>query len=174
MKAIILFLLVSFSTIGFSQTTNNNENEDFKIEELPEIVLKKIGEDFSVYLPDRNPDTDVRQLQDYFIAYELGKDFEGYDNYLVIMNNAKGTLTATYNHKGKLIKVVEKYENVRLPSSVIYSVIKKFPDWGIVDDKYMYTQTDGDVLKKHYKVKIKKGRETKRLLVTPNGEILKG
>lgn len=174
MKAIILFLLVSFSTIGFTQTTNNNENEDLKIEELPEIVLKKIGEDFSVYLPDRNPDMDVRQLQDYFIAYELGKDFEGYDNYLVIMQNAKGTLTATYNHKGKLIKVVEKYENVRLPGSVIYSVIKKFPDWGIVDDKYMYTQTDGDVLKKHYKVKIKKGRETKRLLVTPNGEILKG
>lgn len=174
MKAIILFLLVSFSTIGFTQTTNNNENEDLKIEELPEIVLKKIGEDFSVYLPDRNPDMDVRQLQDYFIAYELGKDFEGYDNYLVIMQNAKGTLTATYNHKGKLIKVVEKYENVRLPGSVIYSVIKKFPDWGIVDDKYMYTQTDGDVLKKQYKVKIKKGRETKRLLVTPNGEILKG
>ncbi len=174
MKAIILFLLVSFSTIGFTQTTNNNENEDLKIEELPEIVLKKIGEDFSVYLPDRNPDMDVRQLQDYFIAYELGKDFEGYDNYLVIMQNAKGTLTATYNHKGKLIKVVEKYENVRLPSSVIYSIIKKFPDWGIVDDKYMYTQTDGDVLKKQYKVKIKKGRETKRLLVTPNGEILKG
>ena len=37
----------------------------------------------------------------------------------------------------------------------------------------MYTQADGDVLKKHYKVKIKKGKETKRLLVTPSGEILK-
>lgn len=173
MKAIILFLLVSISTISYSQTESNKENEDLKLEELPEIVLKKIGEDFSVYLPDRNPDTNVRQLQDYFIAYDLGKDFEGYDNYLVIMKNAKGTLTATYDNRGKLVRVVEKYENVRLPADVIYSVIKAFPDWGIVDDKYMYTQTDGDVLQKHYKVKIKKGRETKKLLVTPNGEILK-
>ena len=173
MKAIILFLLVSISTISYSQTNNASGNEDLDIEELPEIVLKKIGEDFSVYLPDRNPDIDVRQLQDYFIAYDLGKDYEGYDNYLVIMNNSKGTLTATYNDKGKLVRVVEKYENVRLPSNVIYSVLKAFPDWGIVDDKYMYTQSDGDVIKKHYKIKIKKGKETKRLIVTPNGEILK-
>ena len=115
----------------------------------------------------------VRQLQDYFIAYELGKDFEGFDNYLVIMKNAKGTLTATYNNKGKLVRVVEKYQNVRLPSDVIYSVIKTFPDWGIVDDKYTYTQNDGDVLKKHYKIKIKKGKETRKLLVSPNGEIIK-
>ena len=173
MKAFTLILLVSISTICYSQKDNKIGNEDLEIEELPEIVLKKIGEDFSVYLPDKNPDMDVRQLQDYFIAYDLGKDFDGYDNYLVIMRNAKGTLTATYNDKGKLVRVVEKYENVRLPSDVIYSVLKAFPDWGIVDDKYMYTQADGDVLKKHYKVKIKKGKETKRLLVTPSGEILK-
>ena len=109
---------MSYSQSEESKTTS----ESLPIEELPEIVLKKIGEDFSVYLPDWNPDMDVRQLQKYFVAYDLGKDFEGYDNYLVIMRNAKGTLTATYNDKGKLVRVVEKYENVRLPSDVIYSV----------------------------------------------------
>ena len=123
MRTIVILILCCFSLMSYSQSEESKTtSESLPIEELPEIVLKKIGEDFSVYLPDRNPDMDVRQLQDYFIAYDLGKDFEGYDNYLVIMRNAKGTLTATYNDKGKLVRVVEKYENVRLPSDVIYSV----------------------------------------------------
>ena len=112
-------------------------------------------------------------LKKYFVAYDLGKDFQGYDNYLVLMKNEKGTLTATYNQKGKLIRVVEKYENVKLPDKVIYAVFKAFPDWGIVDDKFLYTQTDGDVLKKQYDLKIKNGNKTKRIVVSPNGEILK-
>lgn len=172
MKAIILFLLVS--SLSFAQTKSTNQTDELDIEELPEVVLKKIGEDFSIYLPDRHPDKAVRQLQDEFIAYDLGKDYEDYNNYLVILRNNKGTLTATYNEKGKLTRVVEKYKDIKLPNEVIYSVLKAFPGWGFVDDKYTYTQSDGDVLKKQYKVKINNGKETKRLIVSPSGEILKG
>lgn len=154
--------------------TSTNTEENIELSELPEIVLTQIGNDFSVYLPDRHPDKAVQELQDKFITYNLGKDFEGYENYLVIMRNEKGTLTATYNEKGKLIRVVEKYNDIKLPSEVIYSVLKEFPGWGLVDDKYTYTQSDGDVLKKHYKVKIQNGNETKRLIVSSSGEILKG
>jgi hypothetical protein len=175
MKTFAIIFIFSFLQLTYSQSgaLRTSSSEKLDLEELPEIVITKIGDDFSVYLPDRNPDLDVRQLQDHFIAYDLGKDYDGYNNYLVIMRNDKGTLTATYNQKGKLIRVVEKYENVKLPDKVIYSVLKTFPGWGIVDDQFHYTQADGDVLKKHYKVKIKKGKEQKRLLVAPNGEILK-
>ena len=106
-----MFLSISYSSFSQSNTTRSS-NENLDIEELPEIVLSKIGDDFSIYLPDKNPDLSVRQLQKYFVAYDLGKDFEGYENYLVMMKNDKGTLTASYNEKGKLTRVVEKYENV--------------------------------------------------------------
>ncbi len=89
------------------------------------------------------------------------------------MRNEKGTLTATYNQNGKLVRVVEKYENVTLPDKIIFSVFKNYPGWGIVNDKYLYTQADGDVLKKQYKLKIKNGNKTKRITLSPSGEILK-
>ena len=178
MKTFILFLFLSIFTFSFSQSnmssSKTTSNENFDIEELPEIVLSKIGDDFSIYLPDKNPDLSVREMQKFFIAYDLGKDYEGYDNYLVLMKNDKGTLTATYNDQGKLVRVVEKYENVTLPNEVIFSVLKQFPGWGFVDDKFHYTQADGNVKKKIYTVKIKNGNQTKKLMVTPDGEIVKG
>ena len=124
MKTLILFFICCVTPLCYSQTnlSNSSQAEELDLNELPEIVISKIGDDFSIYLPDKNPDLGVRNLQKYFVAYDLGKDYEGYDTYLVIMRNAKGTLTATYNDKGKLVRVVEKYENVRLPSDVIYSV----------------------------------------------------
>lgn len=123
MRTIVILILCCFSLMSYSQSEESKTtSESLPIEELPEIVISKIGDDFSVYLPYKNPDLSIQNMQKYFIAYDLGKDFEGYDNYLVIMRNAKGTLTATYNDKGKLVRVVEKYENVRLPSDVIYSV----------------------------------------------------
>jgi hypothetical protein len=67
-------------------------------------------DDFSVYLPDRNADPKVRALQDSFIAYDLGVNYEGYDTYLVYMEIKGGSLSATYNENGKLISVVENYK----------------------------------------------------------------
>lgn len=175
MKTIAVIFIFSLMQLAYSQSKNSNSstNEDIDLKELPEIVITKIGDDFSVYLPDKNPDVSVQNLQKYFVAYDLGKDFEGYDNYLVLMKNEKGTLTATYNQQGKLVRVVEKYENVKLPDKVIYAVYKAFPDWGIVDDKFLYTQADGDILKKHYDLKIRNGKQTKKITVSPSGEILK-
>ena len=141
---------------------------------LPEIVIKKAGADFSVYIPDKNPDSNIKRVEEKFIAYDLGKDNEGYDEYLLVMQIKKGTLAATYDEKGKLIRVVENYKNVILPSQVIYSVYKKFPGWKIVNDKFLYTQEEGDIIKKQYNLKIKKNKDVRRLTVRPNGEIVKG
>jgi hypothetical protein len=141
---------------------------------LPEIVIKRAGADFSVYVPDENPDQNVKRLEEKFIAYDLGKNYQGNEEFLSTMETKKGTLAATYNEKGKLIRVVENYKNVILPSQVIYSIYKNFPEWTIVNDKFLYTQTDGDIVKKQYNVKIKKNDDIRKLVVRPDGEIVKG
>ena len=89
------------------------------------------------------------------------------------MNTKNGSLSATYNDKGKLIRVIEEYKNVRLPNEVMYSIYRTYPDYTIVNDKYLYTQEDGDILKKQYNLKIKKGKEILKLTVRSNGEIVK-
>lgn len=169
-RFIIVLLFLSITITSYSQDMDGN----IRMEELPGVVIKSAGKDFSVYLPDKNPDKDVRALEEQFIAYDLGKDYEGYETYLVVMETSKGSLSATYNENGKLTSVVENYKNVRLPSSVIYSVYKAFPGWKIVNDKYLYSQKEGDVIKKEYNLRIKKDKEIRKLVVKANGDIVKG
>ena len=171
---IVILLFLGFAASTYSQKKTEKEQGKMDIINLPEIVIKKAGADFSVYIPDDNPDQSVRRLEEKFVAYDLGKDYEGSENYLLTMDIKNGSLAATYNENGKLIRVVENYKNVILPSAVIYSIYKNFPDWTIVNDKFLYTQTEGDIIKKQYNVKIKKNKEVRKLVVRPDGEIVKG
>ena len=175
MKTFIVVLLF-LGSVGFSYSQKKTEKEEGKMDiiNLPEIVIKRAGADFSVYVPDENPDQNVKRLEEKFIAYDLGKNYQGNEEFLLTMETKKGTLAATYNEKGKLIRVVENYKNVILPSQVIYSIYKNFPEWTIVNDKFLYTQTDGDIVKKQYNVKIKKNDDIRKLVVRPDGEIGKG
>jgi len=170
MKALIIILFLSVTLAVNAQVT---EKGKIKIEELPGVIIKRVGTDFSVYIPDNNPDQKVKMVEEKFIAYDLGKDAEGYEEYLVVMEVKNGSLTATYNEQGKLVRVVEQFKNVVLPGEVIYSIYRTYPGWTIVNDSFVYTQEDGDIIKKQYNVKIKKEKETIKLLVRPNGEILK-
>jgi hypothetical protein len=171
MKSFIIMLLVV--GLSFSVYSQDTEKGKVSVEELPAVVIKRIGSDFSVYIPDNHPDQDVRNMEQKFIAYDIGKDYEGYENYLVLMETKNGSLSATYDEKGKLVRVVENYQNVRLPNEVIYSVYKTYPGWNIVNDKYLYSQEEGDIVKKQYNLKIEKGKQKMKLLVRSNGEILK-
>jgi hypothetical protein len=182
MKSLIITLLL----IGLAIPTHSqvkkakkeeNNTEKQEVIKLPEIVLKSARKDFSLYLPNsNNPDNTVATLQEKFISYDLGKDYEGYDEYLVVMELKNSTLAATYNSDGKLIRVVEEYKNVRLPANVIYMVYKNYPGWKIVKDKFLYTQEDGDITKKQYNIKIKKEKVEEqiiKLVVYPSENIVK-
>jgi hypothetical protein len=165
---IIILVFLAVTTSSYSQDTGK-----IKIEELPEVIIKRAGKDFSVYLPSNSPDQRVKTVEQKFIAYDLGKDAEGAEEYLVLMQVKNGSLAATYDDKGKLIRVVENFKNVKLPSQVIYSVYRTYPGWTIVNDKFLYTQEKGDVTKKQYNIKIKKDKDVVKLVVKPNGEIIK-
>jgi len=169
MKKMLSVLLLVFPLLVLSQ---EKQDVELSSDELPTVVIKNAGDDFSVYLPDRNPDHKVRKLQDKFIGYNLGKTEEGFDEYLVLFEGEDASLAATYNEKGKLLRVVEKYQNVKLPRKVIFSVYKQYPDWVIVQDKFLYTQKDGDIIKKQYNLKIKNGNQTKKIVVKPNGDLI--
>lgn len=171
---IVILLFLGFVGSSYSQKKTEKEEGKMDIINLPEIVIKRAGTDFSVYVPDENPDQNVKKIEEKFIAYDLGKNYQGNEEFLVTMETKKGTLAATYNEKGKLIRVVENYKNIILPSQVIYSIYKNFPEWTIVNDKFLYTQTDGDIVKKQYNVKIKKNDDIRKLVVRPDGEIVKG
>lgn len=170
---LVVLLFLGFTVSTYSQKKPEINKGKTDVINLPEIVIKKAGKDFSIYVPDNNPDSNVRRLEEKFIAYDLGKSNEGNEIYLLTMKIKNGSLAATYDEKGKLIRVVENYKNVKLPSEVIYSIYKKFPEWSIINDKFLYSQNEGDILKKQYNIKIKKNKDVRKLVVHPDGEIIK-
>ncbi len=174
MKNVCMYLLI----MGFILPIMSQEKSAevfYESGKLPEVVLKKAGEEFSIYYPDySNPDSRVQKLESEFISYDLGKDFEGHDEYLLILEVEDGMLAATFDDTGKLLSVVERYQNARLPAKVQKSLAKKFPEWTMVKDKYVFVQRDGEIKRKEYKVILRKGNKVQRVVVNQEGEIIRG
>lgn len=171
MRTIITFALcLSLISVSYSQDKNTQAVE---IEELPEVVVSQIKKDFSKYIPDNNPDLFIKTTQNALLSYKLNEECQNFDEYLVTLETKKGSLVATYNEKGILLSVSEKYVNVELPREIINSVYLSYPEWIITKSKFEYSQEKGQILKKAYRLKLKKDNKTQNLLVSPTGEIIK-
>lgn len=171
MKSFMFGLLfLSLTSLSWAQEKKSSVKE--RVDHLPEVVIEAAGEEFSVYLPDNNQDKTVRKVEDTFISYRLGKDFEGYENYMVFFKIKEGKLTATYNKNGKLLKTVEVYGRTVIPREVIKTITEEFPGWMIAKDSYLYSQKEGEILKKQYKFILKKDKDTHKLTVASDGEIV--
>ena len=171
MKTIItLALCLSLFSVSYSQ---DKKPETAKIEELPEVVISQVKTDFAKYIPDNNPDLIVRNIQNEFLSYKPAAECKNFDEYLVTLENKKGSLVATYNERGALMSVSEKYVNVELPREVINSVYLSYPEWTITKSKFEYSQQNGQILKRAYHLKLKKDNKIQNLLVSSKGEIVK-
>jgi len=174
MKTVCMYLLV----LGFiipSIAQDRLYEELYESGELPAVVLKKAGEEFSVYYPDTsNPDSRVLELEKTFISYKLETEKGKLKSYLLLFELEDGFLSASFNERGKLTSVVEKFKNVKLPELVRESLAKKFPEWSLVKDKFLYVQKNGSVKIKEYKIIMKKGNKTRRIVVNEDGIIIRG
>jgi len=176
MKTIItLILCLSLFSVSYSQDKNpvNKKTEELKIEELNEVFISQVKKDLSKYIPDNCPDVAVKNIQNEFLSYKVDDECKNFDEYLVTLENKKGSLVATYNEKGLLMHVSEKYVNVELPREIINSVYLSYPEWTITKSKFEYSQQKGQILKKTYLLKLKKDNKTQNILISSTGEISK-
>jgi len=178
MKSIISLLVVSvIAATTYAQNYDEFNTAEFKknlADTLPAVVIKRVGEDFSIYIPEiENLDKKIQLIQREFIAYDLGKDAEGYDEFLVTLSIKDGSLIARYNEKGKLMAVVEKYKNVKMPNDLVVNILKQYPGWKIVKDRYSYSQQEGNVTKKQYDVILEKDKKMKQVVYNSNGQLIK-
>jgi len=149
--------------------------EYYESNDLPAVVLKKAGDEFSVYYPDNsNPDSRVLELENKFIGYKIDNEFQGKESYLLLLEIEDGFLSATFNEKGKLISVVEKFENVKLPEKIRISLAENFPEWKMIKDKFLYVQKRGEIKRKEYRIIMKNGKKVKRVTVNEDGVIIRG
>jgi hypothetical protein len=129
------------------------------------------------YLENQNSKTinqHVKTLESEVINYDHKENLselydDDYETYSVSFYVPKGKIVAAYDKSGKIIRTIEKYNNVRLPLVVMQAVSKRFPNWGIIEDAYLIKyHCEADSLKQEYKIKIQ--NENKVLTVRTNEE----
>lgn len=172
MRTIITFVLcLSLFSVSYSQDNKpvNKKNETVKIEELPEVLISHGKK----YISDNNPDAVVRNTQNEFILYNVDDECKNFDEYLVTLASRKGSLVATYDEKGVLTSVSEKYVNIELPREIMRFVFMWYPEWTITKSKFEYSQQKGVILKKTYHLKLKKDNQTQNIQISSTGEIVK-
>lgn len=184
MKAIIkVIVLCLITTVSYSQNKKvkkSTSSVPANNTEMQEVVVISSGKNALVYVRDNNVDLKVTKLQDTFMAYDINnhKDVYGADfmpssiQVSFELESGDGKLQATYNEKRKLISVVENYENVALPYNVSRYVYKEYPGWKIVSDKYNYSQENGAITKKEYRLTMTNGNKTKKIRVNPVDELV--
>ncbi|WP_455169469.1 hypothetical protein [Aegicerativicinus sediminis] len=83
----------------------------------------------------------------------------------------KGDMLVKYDLNGNIISTLEKYNNVKLPRTVLEKAFKGHEGWGISKTKYVLNYKEG-VREGYYLVQIRKNGNKKQLKVDATGELL--
>lgn len=176
MRTIITFsLCLSFFSAAYSQDqkTADKKEETIKMKVLPEVLVS-YTKNVSKYIPDNNPDAVIRNTQNEFISYKVdNNECQNFDEYLVTLENEKGSLVATYNQNGVLVRVKEKYANAELPREIMRFICMWYPEWTITKSKFEYSQQKGAIMKKTYHLKLKKENQTQNIQICLTDKIVK-
>ncbi|WP_299159944.1 nicotinate-nucleotide adenylyltransferase [uncultured Eudoraea sp.] len=168
MKKFILSLLaIGLVSQVYSQIT--------KVEELSEVVVTAVNYKYLNQTDNKEAAVPVQMLQRKVAAYDVTtKDYyqDDYDYYTVEFYIPDGKIVAAYDADGKILRTIEKFKDIKLPSAVTKALLERFPNWDVVSDVYRVTYTDKMGAKKHYKLKLQNGERTMKVKMNEDGEFL--
>ncbi len=166
-------LLLSLLCIGFISPMLA---QVIKTEELSEVVVYATNYKYLNSLKSQEPAAiPVQMLERKVAAFNLeNSDYyqDDYDYYQIRFYIPDGKILAAYNADGKIIRTIEKFENVKLPESVNNALLDRFPGWVVSEDVYLvrYHETKG--VDKTYKVTLKNGDKTLKVKMDDKGNFL--
>lgn len=126
-------------------------------EELREVELVAVNYKYLDATTNDEVAVPVKLLQEKVAKYDVrSSDFyqDDYELYEVNFFIPQGTVLAAYDKDGKLLKTVERYKNVGLPSAVMKAVKEKYPNFTISKDIYLVNYHDEKGIEKRYKLKL--------------------
>ncbi|MGB5204816.1 nicotinate-nucleotide adenylyltransferase [Eudoraea sp.] len=166
-KFILSLLVIGLTSQVYSQIT--------KVEELSEVVVTAVNYKYLNQTDNKVAAVPVQMLQRKVAAYDVTtKDYyqDDYDYYTVEFYIPDGKIVAAYDADGKILRTIEKFNDIKLPDAVSKALLERFPNWDIVSDVYRVTYTDKMGAKKQYKLKLQNGERTMRVKMNEDGEFL--
>ena len=160
-KSILILLLFALSSQVYSQVT-----------ELKEVEITAVNYKYLNAVDSQENSVSVQMLEEKVAMHNLkNSDLydDEYDTYYITFYIPDGKILAAYDKDGKLIRTIEKFKNIKLPTEVRDAIAERFPNWSMVADVYKVNYHKGAV-KKQYKVKLENGSETMRVKLDENGD----
>ena len=146
-----------------------------KVEQLSEVVVTAVNYKYLNATDSKEVALPVQMLQRKAAAYNIQEaEFysDDFDYYTVSFIIPQGKIVAAYNGKGEIMRTIERFEDVKLPSAVRNAVAERFPNWTIVNDVYKITYTQDKGANMSYKLKLTNGDKTMRVKIDDTGEFL--
>lgn len=166
-KFILSLLVIGLVSQVYSQIT--------KVEELSEVVVTAVNYKYLNQTDNKVAAVPVQMLQRKVAAYDVTtKDYyqDDYDYYTVEFYIPDGKIVAAYDSDGKILRTIEKFNDIKLPDAVSKALLERFPNWDVVSDVYRVSYNDQKGAKKHYKLKLQNGDRTMRVKMNEDGEFL--
>ena len=166
-KLIIALFIVGLTTQVFAQ--------DPQTEELSEVIVVAVNYKYLSQIDSQESAIPVKFLQRKAATYNIREaDYynDEFEYYTVSFYIPEGKIVAVYDKNGKIVRTIEKYENIALPMAVTTSVVKRFPKWKISKDVYLLKYNNKKGAKKTYKLTLENGDERLKIKTDADGNFL--
>ena len=166
-KLIISLFLVGFITQQYAQ--------NLQVEQLNEVFIVATNYKYLDKTSAKDVPVPVKELQRRAATYNVKSlDIyqDDYDYYEVSFVLPEGKILASYDKDGKILRTAEKYKELDLPTPVLESIAKRFPNWSITKNIYrvFYHETDG--VKMKYKLTLEYGDQRMKIKVDDEGNFM--
>ena len=174
MKKVLLGLFVFGLTLQFGLTSQLNAqviNDGM----LPEVEVHYMNYKYLNSVGNAAAPINVKQLEREVANFDVkGSEYylDEYDFYSVNFYIPDGHIVAAYDKNGKLVRTIEKFKNVRLPSAVTNSVSKRFSGWAMYDDVYKVNYHKDKGASHVYKIRLSNGDKKMRVKTDEKGNFL--
>jgi hypothetical protein len=166
-KFIIGLLVLGLTSQAFAQIT--------EVEQLSEVVVTAVNYKYLNAMDNTEAAIPVQMLERKAAAFNVQEQdyyIDDYDYYTVQFFIPDGKIVAVYDADGKIMRTIEKFNDIKLPEAVSNALLERFPNWEVVSDVYRVTYSDTKGATKSYKLKLKNGDKTMRVKMSDKGEFL--
>ena len=127
------------------------------VQQLNEVVVVATNYKYFNQVDSKQESIPVKMLEAKAATYNL-KDSPYYeDDYRLYYINffiPEGSILAAYDREGNIIRTVERFKDIRLPSAVLEAVSKQYPNWSISKDIYLVDYKEQKGATKKYKIRL--------------------
>ena len=169
MKKLILGLLaLGLTTQFYAQVVNDGM--------LPEVEVRAMNYKYLNSVDNTAAPVPVKLLEQEVANYNILENdlySDEYETYEVSFFIPEGRIVAVYDDKGKLVRTIEKFQNISVPKDVSKSVTKRFPGFIIFKDTYKVSyHRDEGVVKQEYKLTLKNGDQVLKVKTDSKGKFI--